>query len=181
MSYGTEQKADLKQDTKYFQTGGVHNNVLVASAKFGNSKADGTGDKNVIDIVINGEAGEIFNTREWPQEGDDKIKNQMIRLRRWVKELSGTDSFPTTFNSWEDCSQAFISVVTPYLNKVKLQIKLLYNDKGYLEMPKYDSAVRAMSDATLTISNSEQAKTVKKVVTPTTEGELNKDVTSEDF
>lgn len=165
MRYGTNEKAELKQDTKYFQSGGIHNNVKLQSVKFSNSKQDGSGDKQVIDFLIIGENGELFNHREWPQEEDGKIKNQSVRLRRWVKELTGTDSFPTTFASWNECAHIFIASVLG--NTTLLQVKLLYNDKGFLEMPKYDSSVRSMADATLTISKSEEPKTHKRSATPT--------------
>ena len=165
MGYGTNEKAELKQDTKYFQSGGIHNNVKLQSVKFVNSKQDGSGDKQVIDFLIIGENGELFNHREWPQEEDGKIKNQSIRLRRWVKELTGSDSFPTTFASWADCAHIFINFILG--SNTLLQVKLLYNDKGFLEMPKYDSAVRSMADATLTISKAEEAKTRKRSATPT--------------
>ena len=55
-----------------------------------------------------------------------------------------------------------------------LEVKLVYGSKGYLEMPKYDGCVRAMSNPSrLKLSNSESAKLVKPTATPSGVDELN--------
>lgn len=160
--YGTSEKVELKENNKF--NPGINQNVTL-TAEFRSPKKDGTGDK-VLCLDVKGSAGQKITVTEWAQDTEDKIKNQLIRLRRWVKEVTGADSFPTTFASYEDMANQFMAAVN---NKgTLLEIKLIYGIKGHLEMPKYDGCVRAMSNPSrLTLSSSEQAKTTKPTATPT--------------
>ncbi len=125
---------------------------------------------NCIDII--GSGGQRLPITEWAGDTDNKIKNQLTRLRRWVKEVTGADTFPTTFASYEEMANNFCAAVNG--KKTLLEVKLVYGSKGYLEMPKYDGCVRAMSNPSrLKLSNSESAKLVKPTATPSGVDELN--------
>lgn len=166
--YGNNERTELKESSSF--NPGINQNVTV-KAEFRTPRKDGTGDKTLcIDII--GSAGQRLSITEWAGDTDDKIKNQLTRLRRWVKEVTGADTFPTTFASYEDMANQFCAAVNG--KDTLLEVKLVYGSKGYLEMPKYDGCVRAMSNPSrLTLSNSEQAKLVRPTTTPTTDDELN--------
>ena len=174
MSYGSNEKTELKENN-YF-VAGINQNATI-TAEFRSPKKDGTGDK-ILCIDLLGEKGQKFTITEWPGQDEPKIKNQLTRLRRWVKEVTGEDSFPTMFPSFEEMANVFITIVS---NKpALLEFKLVYNDKGYLEMPKYDGCVRAMSNPSrLTLSSSEQEKTTKAKIDPTADVELMGTATDE--
>jgi hypothetical protein len=161
MSYGAN-NVELNRDTPLFDVG-INNNVVIKTVAFENAKKDGTSDKTVIRITFEGELGQTYTHTEFPVTDNDekKIISQMKRLKRIVKEVTGNE-FQTNFNSWEDCATSFIRSLGNYAT-TKLQIKLLYNDKGYLEMPKYDPTVKNMKEPTLSISKSEEPKLIKSV------------------
>lgn len=166
--YGTTEKSELRENVSF--NPGINQNVTI-NAEFRTPRKDGTGDKTLcIDII--GSAGQRLSITEWAGDTDDKIKNQLTRLRRWVKEVTGADTFPTTFASYEDMANQFCAAVNG--KNTLLEVKLVYGSKGYLEMPKYDGCVRAMSNPSrLTLSNSESAKLVKPTATPSGVDELN--------
>ncbi len=170
--YGTTNNVELNKDTLPFEAG-INNNVVIKNVSFENAKKDGTSDKTVIRVTFEGEKGQSYTHTEFPiTDGDDKkIESQMKRLKRIVKEVTGNE-FPTNFTSWEDCATSFIRSLGNYAT-TKLQIKLLYNDKGYLEMPKYDPTVRNMNEPTLSISKSEETKLVRPSATGTSVDDLN--------
>lgn len=168
MSYGTTERTELRKDNKSFNAG-ITNNVILENAK-AEMKSTKDGDKFVINFTIIGPGGEVFNHTEWGQEEDSKIINQNKRLRRWINELTGTDSFASSFNSWEDCANQFIAALPANYSTIKLQIKLTYKDNGYLEMPKYDPTVKNMSDNTLVVSKND--KITKIVATPSSTDDL---------
>ena len=161
--------------------GGIHSGVIIEKISYENAKKDGTSDKTVIRVTFEGEKGESYTHTEFPvTDGDEKkIESQMKRLKRIVKEVTKTD-FATNFTSWEECANSFIRSLGNY-SSVKLQIKLLYNDKGYLEMPKYDPTVRNMSEPTLSISKSEEPKLVKPTVAGTQVDDLPTTTANLDF
>lgn len=168
--YGSNEKPELKENNNF--NPGINQNVTI-NAAFRSPKKDGTGDP-VLCIDVTGPIGQKYTETEWPQSEDKTVASQLIRLRRWVKEVTGTDSFPTTFTSFEDCANQFCAAVNG--KNTPLEFKLVYNDKGYLKMPKYDGCVRAMSNPSrLTLSNSESAKCVKTTATPTAEADLGMD------
>lgn len=164
MSYGNNEKTELKE-SNYF-IAGINQNVTI-NAEFRSPKKDGSGD-SILCIDITGEKGQKFTITEWAQTEEDKIKTQLTRLRRWVKEVVGEDIFPTMFSSYEDMVNQFCTTVNG--KGTLLEFKLVYGDNGYLQMPKYDGCVRAMSNLSrLTLSASESAKLVKPAATPTTD------------
>jgi hypothetical protein len=160
--YGTTDKIELKESNSF--NPGINQNVTIRG-QFRSPRKDNSGDP-VLCIDIEGPTGQKLTVTEWAQDTEDKMKNQLVRLRRWVKEVTGTDTFPTQFASYEDMASKFTAAVN---NKdTLLEIKLVYGSKGYLEMPKYDGCVRAMSNPTrLVLSSSEAAKTTKPTATPT--------------
>ena len=165
--YGSTTSEALKENN-YFQAG-INQNVTI-NAEYRSPKKDGTGDK-ILCIDITGEKGQKFTVTEWPGDEEAKIKNQLTRLRRWVKEVGGEDNFPTMFSSFEDMATKFIAAVNG--KGTLLEFKLLYGTKGYLEMPKYDGCVRAMSNPSkLTLSTSETAKLKKPEAAPSSSDEL---------
>lgn len=166
--YGTSERTELKENNSF--NPGINQNVTI-NAEFRTPRKDGTGDKALcIDII--GSAGQKLSITEWAGDDEKKIANQLTRLRRWVKEVTGADTFPTTFASYEDMANQFCAIVNG--KNTLLEIKLVYGSKGYLEMPKYDGCIRAMSNPSrLTLSNSESAKLVKPTPTPTAEDELD--------
>lgn len=162
--YGSNERTELRENSSF--NPGINQNVTI-KAEFRSPKKDGTGDK-VLCIDILGNAGQKLTVTEWAGDNDDKIKNQLLRLRRWVKEVTGADTFPSTFASYEDMANQFCAAVND--KGTLLEVKFVYGTKGYLEMPKYDGCVRAMSNPSrLTLSASESAKLVKPTATPTPE------------
>lgn len=160
--YGTSEKIQLKESSSF--NPGINQNVTI-NAEFRSPKKDGTGD-SVLCIDILGANGQKITVTEWAGDNEDKIKNQLTRLRRWVKEVTGADSFGSQFASYEDMAKQFCAAVNG--KGTLLEVKLVYGTKGYLEMPKYDGCVRAMSNPSrLTLSSSEAAKTTKPTATPT--------------
>lgn len=168
--YGSQEpKPDLKEQN-YF-TAGINQNVTINS-EFRSPKKDGSGDK-VICIDITGSNNEKTTVTEWPQTEDKNITNQLTRLRRWVKEVTGADTFPTQFNSFEDMATQFNAAVNG--KETKLEIKLVYKEGSdkYLEMPKYDGCVRSMSNTSrLTLSAKEAERCIPKAAAPSTANEL---------
>jgi len=162
--YGSNERTELKENNSF--NPGINQNVTI-KAEFRSPKKDGSGDK-VLCIDVLGQAGQKFTITEWAQTEESKITNQLTRLRRWNKEVNGEDNFPTQFESYEDMANKFMEAVN---NKgTLLEVKFVYGTKGYLEMPKYDGCVRAMSNPSrLTLSASESAKLVKPTATPTSE------------
>lgn len=174
--YGNEEREALKENLTF--NPGINQNATVRG-EFRSPKKDGTGDK-VLCIDLRGSIGQKFTITEWPGDSDDKIKNQLTRLRRWVKEITGADTFPTTFTSYEDMCNQFCNTINAHSTPV--EFKLVYGSKGYLEMPKYDGCVRAMSNPSrLTLSPSESSKLVRVVSTPTPEDDLGTAEPSIDF
>jgi hypothetical protein len=168
--YGVSENLELRKDSLPFEVG-ITNDVVIQKVAFENPKKDGSHPENVIVIEFKNPKGAIFSHKEWNTKGDEsKTKSQMIRLKRIVKEITGND-FATNFTSWEDCAQKFIEALGEHT--AKLQIKLLYNNKGYLELVRYDSGVRSMSDPTLTLSAKEALECVKKTPVPTVMDEVS--------
>jgi hypothetical protein len=166
--YGTTEEVKLRESVPF--QAGVTSNVKITKIAFENAKEDGTSDKTVIAIYLEGPNGEKFRQTEWLQNEADKMKNQMVRLKRWVKETNG-NNFPTNHNSWEDCAKSFIDFMNGYQNEL-YQVKFLYGTK-YLEIPKYDPTVRNMKNPTLSLSTSDQAKLTKPQVQASTDADLN--------
>jgi len=177
MSYGSNDQKPLNENN-YFQAG-INQNVTI-NAEFRSPKKDGTGDK-ILCIDITGSKGEKFTVTEWPAKDgeDDKVKNQLTRLRRWVKEVTGEDNFPVMFTSFEDMATQFCTFVNG--KGTLLEFKLLYGTK-YLEMPKYDNCVRSMSNSVrLTLSTSESAKLKKPEVAATPVDDMDAVASSSDL
>jgi len=173
--YGTTEKIQLRESNNF--VAGINQNVVI-SAQFRSPRKDNTGDP-VLCIDLEGPTGQKLTVTEWSQDTEDKMKNQLIRLRRWVKEVTGADTFPSQFASYEDMSEKFSNIVNQ--EETLLEVKLVYNDKGYLEMPKYDGCVRAMSNPSrLKLSGSEEAKTIKPSATPTLNVDLGLGVDTSD-
>lgn len=172
--YGTTEKIQLRESNNF--VAGINQNVII-SAQFRSPRKDNSGD-SVLCIDLEGSTGQKLTVTEWSQDTEDKMKNQLIRLRRWVKEVTGADTFPTQFASYEEMSNKFASIVNQ--EETLLEVKLVYNDKGYLEMPKYDGCVRAMSNPSrLKLSGSEEAKLTKPSATPTDSNVLDMGTTDE--
>ena len=160
--YGTSKTIELKENNN-FQPG-INQNVTI-NVEFRSPRKDGTGDP-VICIDILGKIGDKFTVTEWQQADEDKIENQLKRLSRWVKEVTGENTLGNQFASYEDLAKQFADKVNG--KGTLLEFKLVYNDKGYLEMPKYDGCVRSMSNPTrLVLSGSEKNKLVKETPIPT--------------
>lgn len=168
MSYGNQEKQELKE-SNYFNPG-INQNATI-KGEFRSPKKDGSGDK-ILCIDITGERGQKFTITEWPGDDDKKITNQTTRLRRWVKEVTGEDTFGTQFSSFEDMANQFCAAVNG--KGTLLEFKLVYKEgTKYLEMPKYDGCVRAMSNPSrLILSGKEASKLVPSESTPSTEDEL---------
>jgi hypothetical protein len=165
--YGTTEKVELRENNNF--TSGINQNVTI-NAEFRSPKKDGTGDK-VLCIDITGNAGQKFTVTEWSQSEEKTITNQLTRLRRWVKEVTGQDSFGTQFSSYEDMVNKFAEAVNG--KGTLLEIKLVYGDNGYLQMPKYDGCVKAMSSPSrLTLSANEASRLTKPSATPTADTDL---------
>lgn len=162
--YGSNERTELKENNSF--NPGINQNVTL-TAEFRSPKKDGTGDK-VLCLDVKGSAGQKISITEWAVDDDDKIKNQLTRLRRWVKEVTGADTFPTSFASYEDMVKQFCETVNG--KGTLLEIKLVYKEGSdkYLEMPKYDGCVRAMSNPSrLVLSASEKARCIPTTATPT--------------
>lgn len=169
--YGTTEKIQLRENNNF--TSGINQNVTI-NAEFRSPKKDGTGDK-VLCIDISGNAGQKFTVTEWSQSEEKTITNQLTRLRRWVKEVTGQDSFGTQFSSYEDMANKFAEAVNG--KGTLLEIKLVYGDNGYLQMPKYDGCVKAMSSPSrLTLSANEASRLTKPSATPTLNSDLSLDI-----
>lgn len=174
--YGTTDKIELRESNNF--NPGINQNVTV-SAQFRSPRKDNSGDA-VLCIDIEGPTGQKLTVTEWAQDTEDKMKNQLVRLRRWVKEVTGTDTFPTQFTSYQDMANKFADIVNQ--KDTLLEIKLVYGSKGYLEMPKYDGCVRAMSNNTrLALSSSEAAKTTKPTANPTDSTVLDMGTTTDEL
>jgi hypothetical protein len=176
--YGTSEKKELQENSKQFEVG-ITNNVVLTEVK-AYTRTTKKGEQFAIDFILTNSDGGVHTHIEWEADSDSKMLNQNKRLRRWVKEITGTDSFGNSFTSWEECANSFIRSLGNY-SSVKLQIKLLYNDKGYLEMPKYDPTVKNMSEPTLSISKSEEPNLVKPTVASTQVDDLPTTTANLDF
>lgn len=167
--YGNNEKTELKESS-YF-VAGINQNVTI-NAEFRSPKKDGSGDpKLCIDIL--GQHGEKNTVLESPAQDETKAVNQIKRLRRWVKEITGADTFPTAFASYEEMVKQFCETVNG--KNTLLEVKLVYQEGSdkYLEMPKYDGCVRAMSNPTrLQLSPAETLRCTPHKAVPSTDDDL---------
>ena len=175
--YGSNNREELKENVSF--NPGINQNVTI-KAEFRSPKKDGTSEpKLCIDIL--GQNGQKNTVLEGPAQDETKAVNQIKRLRRWVKEVTGADTFPTAFASYEDMVKQFCETVNG--KNTLLEVKLVYKEGSdkYLEMPKYDGCVRAMSNPSrLSLSTSEKARCIPSAATPTSEVDLVMDMGTSD-
>jgi hypothetical protein len=182
MSYGTTEIINLEENNnKYaFFIAGINQNVT-AKASYRNAKNDGSSENWILGIDVIGQNGEKITIREKPAENPI---NQLKRLKSWVKEITGEDIFPSTFNDFKHMAETFSEMINEF--STLLEIKLIYNGKFYknyptLEMPGYLGCVRSMTNPKrLELSESEKTKCIKPTATPSSSEELNENFGIED-
>jgi len=97
-----------------------------------------------------GDKGEQVSHTEWPIASDDanfekKVKNFLIRIKHICTKFVPAEAVNISAPTFEDFANQVIAMVKPNIHKTKLRIKLVYNYRNYVSIPKYVPFVEAMS------------------------------------
>jgi hypothetical protein len=168
---------------------GIHDNVMLTDIVIEKSP---TG-KDYLAFTFTSEDGKQLTKTEWkPAIKDDqghdillsKIKNQVIRIKHIMKRYLSDEDTKVEYNydNWVKYASAVKAKLDPVKGSAKMRIKAVYDDKGYVTLPRYVPFIESMAipkaDSKLIILSSDkkerttgdvEVKTSNPFDTPTTE------------
>ena len=173
MAYGFNQETKSeKSNLPYFEAG-IHENVSIENIAFEESK-EGSGNY-VLAFHFKGANGEVFRHTEWEVKDEDpkivdKIENLGKRVKHILTKFMPEEECILEGNSWSVFCKGVLKLVLGKYNTIKVAIKLVYGNNGYLQFTRYTGFI-ALDKKDLKIGKNEIM--IRPNTKPTTADELD--------
>ena len=136
----------VKEESNNYFTIGIHESVTLKDI----SLETASNGNPYLKFHFEGEKGEQVAHTEWPIDSSDqnfekKVKNFLIRIKHICTKFVPAEAVNITAPTFEEFANKVIAMVKPNLHKTKVRIKLVYNYKNFVSIPKYVPFIEAMS------------------------------------
>ena len=144
--YQLDQNVNEEQGGGNYFNVGIHENVTLKDITL----EEASNGNPYLKFHFEGEKGEEVSHTEWPIAADDanfekKVKNFLIRIKHICTKFVPAEAVNISAPTFEAFANQVIALVKPNLTKTKVRIKLIYNYRNYVSMPKYVPFIEAMS------------------------------------
>jgi hypothetical protein len=126
---------------------GINENLELVGISYETSKNG----NEFLSFSFKDEDGKTLTHTEWkptdldPMVLQNKILNQMKRVRHIATKFVSNTEFTFTSNSFEDFSKKVISILENKFTGVKIRCKVVYNNSNFTTLPNYIPFMELMS------------------------------------
>lgn len=143
--YNLDQTVSEESSGNYFSVG-IQEDVSLKEI----TMEEAANGNNYLKFHFEGGNSEKLSHTEWPIGSDDqnaekKLKNFLIRMKHICTKFVDAESVNIKGESFQDFCDKIISLLTPHLQNTKVRIKLVYNYRNYVSLPKYVPFIEKMA------------------------------------
>lgn len=145
--YKLDQNVSEQSGGNFFNVG-IQENVSLTEITL----EEASNGNQYLKFHFEGENGEKLSHTEWPLAPDDqnfekKLKNFLIRIKHISTKFVSAESVDINAPDFETFANKLIALLTPHLRNTKVRIKLVYNYRNYVSIPKYVPFIETMAVA----------------------------------
>jgi len=142
--YKLDQNVSEESGGNYFNVG-IYENVSLKEITL----EEASNGNPFLKFHFEGENGEKLSHTEWPIAADDqnfekKLKNFLIRIKHISTKFVPVESVDINAPDFDAFANKVIELLTPHLPNNKVRIKLVYNYRNYVSLPKYVPFIEKM-------------------------------------
>lgn len=143
--YNLDETVSEESSGNYFNVG-IQEDVSLKEITF----EEASNGNNYLKFHFEGDNGEKLAHTEWPVNSDDqnaekKLKNLLIRMKHICTKFVDAEKVIINGESFQDFADKIIALLTPHLQTTKVRIKLVYNYRNYVSLPKYVPFIEKMA------------------------------------
>lgn len=143
--YNLDQTVSEESSGNYFSVG-IQEDVSLKDV----TMEEAANGNNYLKFHFEGSNGEKLSHTEWPITPDDqnfekKMKNLLIRMKHICTKFVEAEKININGESFQDFCDKVIALLVPNLGNTKVRIKLVYNYRNYVSLPKYVPFIEKMS------------------------------------
>ena len=144
--YNLDQTVNEEQGGGNYFGIGIHENVTLKDITL----EEASNGNPYLKFHFEGENGQEVAHTEWPISQDDanfekKVKNFLIRIKHICTKFVPAEAVNINAPDFQGFANQVIALMKPNLTKTKVRIKLVYNYRNYVSIPKYVPFMEAMS------------------------------------
>lgn len=144
--YNLTKNIDSESNSANFIDVGIHDNIVMDRVEFKQSPKG----NYFLAFYFKDEEGKELSHTEWeptdddPKKLEDKITNQMKRVKHIATKFISEDDFVFDANDFKDFAEKTIKSLDGKYNNKKVRIKVVYSWNNYTSLPNYVPFIESM-------------------------------------
>ena len=145
--YNLDQNVSEQSGGNFFNVG-IYDNVRLTQV----TVEEASNGNQYLKFHFEGENGEKLNHTEWPVDPSDqnfekKMKNFLIRIKHISTKFVDAEKVNINAPDFDGFANQLITMLTPNLDNTLVRVKLIYNYRNYVSLPKYVPFIESMAIA----------------------------------